>query len=127
MSDGELQNRINTLLEPMLKIRMYAVINHPLKPAAEIMPFVPDHLEYMIQLEKSGILFASGPFVEPGVLVGSGLTILRATNLEQAKSYMDEEPLVKRGLRDYQIWEWELREGRFNLSLEFATGRYQVT
>lgn len=94
MSDNELQNRISTLLQPMLRMKLYVAINNPLKPADEIPPYVPEHLEYMIELEKTGILFASGPFVEPGVLVGSGLTILRSNDIEQAKSYMDANHLL---------------------------------
>ncbi len=121
-----INQKIEQLLEPMLKMPLYAVISKCVKPADEILPLVPEHLEYMIELEKKGILWASGPFIEPGVLVGSGLTILRAKDLSQAQSYMNEEPLVKRGLRQYEIWQWELREGYFQIGVEFGTGHYIV-
>lgn len=118
---------IEQLLKPMLKMPLFAAISHCVQPADDILPFVPEHLKYMMELEKKGILFASGPFVEPGVVVGSGLTILRATDLAQAKVYMNEEPLIKRGLRQYQIWPWELREGFIQIGVEFGTGRYNFT
>lgn len=127
MSNVETKEKIDTLIKPMLKMKLFAVISRPLKPAEEILPFVVDHLEYMIELENKGILFASGPFVQPGVLVGAGLTILRADDINQARFYIDEEPLVKQGLRGYEIWEWELREGFLNVSIEFATGKYRFT
>lgn len=118
------QQQVQQLLQPMLKMTLFAAMSKALRPAEEIAPFVVEHFEYMLELEKQGILFASGPFVEPGVLVGSGLTILRAKNLSDARTYMDEEPLIKRGLREYEIWEWELREGCINVGIEFGTGKY---
>lgn len=127
MSQSTLTAETASLLQPMLKLRLYAAISKTEKPMEEILPFVPDHLSYMMQLEKEGILFASGPFIEPGILVGAGLTILRAENRLQAKSYLDEEPLVKRGMRSYQLFEWELREGCMNVKLDFSTGKYQFT
>jgi uncharacterized protein YciI len=82
---SELQERANQLNAQMLQKRLYAVLTPPLKPMSELAVVLPDHLKYMIDLEKSGILFASGPFlsgehVEPG----SGMTILRAASLEEA-------------------------------------------
>lgn len=121
------KNQIAQLLEPMLKLRLFAVISDAIAPADEILPHVVEHLNYMMDLEKKGILFASGPFVEPGVIVGAGLTILRAKNKEEATQYMDHEPLVRLGLRNYQIHEWELREGRMNVSVDFSSQRYQFT
>lgn len=116
--------QIEKLLQPMLKMRLYAAISKTVRSADEVFPFVPEHLEYMLELEKNRVLFASGPFVQPGVLVGSGLTILRAQDLSQAKGYLDEEPLIKRGLRTYEIWQWELREGYLNTGIRLGTGQY---
>jgi len=51
------------------------------------------------------------------VLVGDGLTILRTGTLEEARKLMEEEPLVKRGLKKkFDLHVWELREGRMALS-----------
>lgn len=121
-----LQEKIEQMIKPMLRMQLYVALTQPLKPVDEILPFMPDHLEYMIQLENAGVLFASGPFVEENLPVGQGLTIIRANDLEQAQHYMDEEPLIKNGLRRYELFQWELREGRFGLELNFATGKYKV-
>jgi uncharacterized protein YciI len=40
-----------------------------------MLSFVADHLRYMNDLEDRGLLFASGPFVQEGGVVGDGLTI----------------------------------------------------
>ena len=81
----------------------------------------------MNDLEAKGPLFASGPFIEPGVLVGDGLTILRTNTLEGARTLMENEPLIKMGLRTFDLRPWELREGRMvvmlNLSNELQLNR----
>jgi hypothetical protein len=53
-------------------------------------PFVADHLAYMNKLEAEGHLWASGPFIEEGVLVGDGLTILSTPTIEEAERVMKD-------------------------------------
>jgi uncharacterized protein len=65
-------------------------------PASAIELFVAEHLAYMDDLEPEGRLWASGPFIEEGVLVGDGLTILSTSTIEEARHAMGEEPLVAR-------------------------------
>jgi uncharacterized protein YciI len=62
-------------------------------------------------LEEEGHLWASGPFIEDGVLVGDGLTILSMPTIEEAERVMKDEPLIKRGLRKFELRKWELLEG----------------
>jgi uncharacterized protein len=61
------------------------------------------------KLEAEGRLWASGPFVVPGVLVGDGLTILQADTEEDARALMDAEPLTNLNLRTYELHLWERR------------------
>jgi hypothetical protein len=39
---------------------------------------------------------------------------------------MEEEPLVKRQLRTFELRKWELREGRINISLRASVSRYSL-
>ena len=61
-----------------------------------------------------------------GVLVGDGLTILSTSTIEEARQAMEEEPLIKRGLRTFELRKWELREGRIDISLRASVGRYSL-
>jgi uncharacterized protein YciI len=89
-------------------------------------PFVADHLAYMNKLEAEGHLWASGPFIEEGVLVGDGLTILSTPTIEEAERVMKDEPLIKRGLRKFELRKWELREGRMTITLNASTSEYSL-
>ena len=114
------------LLAPMLKKTLFVAISRVAAPAAEIEPFVADHLAYMNALEADGRLWASGPFIQEGVLVGDGLTILSTATIEEAQKAMEDEPLIKRGLRTFELRRWELREGRMTISLNASTCTYSL-
>jgi uncharacterized protein YciI len=66
-------------------------VKHSSSVGEEMLPHVAAHLEYTNGLEAKGLLFASGPFIEPGVLVGDGLTILQTETIEEARFLMDAE------------------------------------
>jgi uncharacterized protein YciI len=125
MSDDK-QNTVAELLAPMLRKTLFVALNHVAAAASEIAPFVADHLIYMNKLEADGLLWASGPFIEEGVLVGDGLTIFATSTIEQAERLMREEPLIKRGLRTFELRKWELREGRMTITLNASTSEYSL-
>src|ERR1700685_4008122 len=114
---------VEQLLAPMLKKTLFVAINHVAAPTGAIEPFVTEHLAYMNSLETEGRLWASGPFIEEGVLVGDGLTILSTSSIEEARLALEEEPLIKRGLRSFELRKWELREGRIDISLSASVSR----
>ena len=114
------------LLAPMLKKTLFVAISRVAAPASAIEPFVAEQLAYMDGMEAQGRLWASSPFVEEGVLVGDGLMILSTSTIEEARQAMEEEPLIKRGLRTFELKKWELREGRMDISLRASVSRYSL-
>ncbi|MEV4516330.1 YciI family protein [Dactylosporangium sp. NPDC049525] len=121
------QHDVEQLLAPMIKKRLYAAINRKVAADDAITPYVADHLHYMNDLEKRGLLWASGPFIEPGVLVGDGLTILNTESADEALELLRNEPLARRGLRTFDgPFLWELREGRIPINLNASTSTFQI-
>lgn len=123
----KINSKMTSKLQRMLRLRLYAILSVPLEPEEKMLPYLDEHLNFMLNLEDKNILFASGPFVETGTKVGAGLTIIRATSKDEAIRIMSEEPLVKRKLRKFHIYEWELREGTINLSIHFGKGDYRFS
>lgn len=122
-----LQEEIQGLTAPMLKRVLYVVLNTPVKPMSELMPFLPEHLRYMIDLEKRGLLFASGPFLAgEDLLPGAGMTILRAGSLEEAQELAGEDPFYKNGLRTFEVRSWQLNEGSFTVTVNYSDQSYRV-
>jgi uncharacterized protein YciI len=124
---SELQDRINELTSRMLQRELYVVLTTPTRPMSELLPLLPDHLHYMIDLEKSGMLFASGPFLAgKDLLPGAGMTILRAGSLEEAEAIAGEDPLNKSGMRTFEVRTWQLNEGSFTVTVKYSDRSYHI-
>ena len=83
-------------------------------------PKLQAHLAYMVALEREGVLFASGPFIEGGEPVGEGLSIVRASSAASAQAVLDRDPFVLAGLRAYEVSEWRVLEGSFQVSVSLS-------
>jgi uncharacterized protein len=120
------KDKIATLLAPMLRQRLFVALSTARASAEQMLPHVAEHLEYMNSLEEKGVLFASGPFVQPGVLVGDGLTILQTDTFEEARALMENEPLIRLGFRAFDLRPWELREGQISVTLNFSKSNFSL-
>ena len=86
-----------------------------------------EHHDYLVGLERSGVLFAAGPFVdETGARHGAGLIILRVRTRAEAETIAFAEPYTKLGLRTMELTPWQRNEGVLNLKLRFADGVLEV-
>jgi uncharacterized protein len=117
------QDRVRELTKNMLRKKLFVVLSSG-KKGGDLLPVLPAHLQYMIELEKKGVLFASGPF--DGGASGDGMTILRTENLEQTRKIAEHDPFVIKGLRSFQIREWTLMEGSFGLKVNFSDRSIEV-
>ena len=117
---------VSELLAPMLKKTLHVALVKALATSDEMLPFAVDHLRYMNELEARGVLFASGPFVQQGVIVGDGLTILNTGDAAAARRLMEEEPLIKRGMRSFELRKWDLREGRIPINLRLSRSAFDM-
>jgi uncharacterized protein YciI len=115
------EERIRELTKAMLRKKLYVVLSKGGAAAADIAKHLPQHLEYMIDLEKKGVLFASGPLAEAnGKTRGDGLTILRATSAEAARRIAEADPFVVKGLRTFELREWTVMEGSLGIKVNFS-------
>ncbi len=80
------------------------------------------HLLWAQAAERRGELFASGPFVGaqdgPGAL--GGMSILRASTLEEAEQIMAGDPFIKEGVYTATVRKWLLMEGGFTVTVRFS-------
>lgn len=84
------------------------------------------HHRYLVDLERRGILFAAGPFVnEKGERQGMGMIIIRARSTAEATRIANREPYTKAGMRIMTVTPWQRNEGSTRLSLNLADGELQ--
>jgi hypothetical protein len=72
-------------------------------------------------------IFLSGPFIKEGALVDQGMTILHSHNEEEAAEFMRNEPLIKHGLRRFELRLWEIREGTLSVRISAANSQGSLT
>jgi uncharacterized protein YciI len=115
------EERIRELTQRMLRKKLYVVLSKGSATPEQIAAVLPAHLEYMIGLEKQGVLFASGPLsAAPGAPAGDGLTILRAANADEARAIAATDPFVVKRLRAFEVREWTVMEGSFGVTVNFS-------
>jgi uncharacterized protein len=115
------EERIRELTKTMLRKKLYVVLSKGGAAPEEIAKHLPHHLEYMIGLEKKGVLFASGPLAEAGGATrGDGLTILRAESAAAARKIAEADPFVVNGLGSFELREWTVMEGSLGIKVNLS-------
>ncbi|HEY2530173.1 MAG TPA: YciI family protein [Xanthobacteraceae bacterium] len=113
--------RIAQLTQKMLRKKFFVLLSKPLVAPEKLKPFLPAHLEYMIGLEKRGVVFASGPLADAeGPPSGQGLTVLRTTSAQQAREIAEADPFFVNGLRSFELKEWTVMEGTLGLRVNLS-------
>jgi uncharacterized protein YciI len=121
------EERIRQLTHRMLRKKLYVVLSNGGATADQIGAVLPQHLEYMIGLEKNGVLFASGPLTAAaGKPAGDGLTILRAESIEDARMIAATDPFVVNKLRTFEVREWTVMEGSLGLKVNFSDQSLEI-
>jgi uncharacterized protein YciI len=111
----------------MLRKKLYVVLSKGGATPEQIGAVLPQHLNYMIGLEKKGVLFASGPLtVDSGKPAGDGLTILRAASAEEARTIAVADPFVTNKLRTFEVREWTVMEGSLGLKVNFSDQSLEI-
>jgi hypothetical protein len=111
----------------MLRKKLYVVLSKPAAPPEKLQPFLMAHLEYMIGLEKRGLVFASGPLSDgEGPPSGQGLTILRAKSAAEARALAEGDPFFVNGLRSFELKEWTVMEGSLGLRVNLSDQSIEV-
>jgi uncharacterized protein len=119
--------RIAQLTQKMLRKKLYVLLSKPLVAPEKLKPFLPAHLEYMIGLEKRGVVFASGPLADgEGPPSGQGLTILRVANAKEARAVAEADPFFVNKLRSFELKEWTIMEGTLGLRVNLSDQSVEV-
>jgi hypothetical protein len=120
--------RVAALMQKMLRKKLYVVLSKPVAAAETLKPFLRAHLEYMIGLEKRGVVFASGPLADDGgPQSGQGLTVLRVAGAEEARAIAEADPFFVNRLRSFELKEWTIMEGTLGISVNLSDQTIQVT
>jgi hypothetical protein len=115
---------IRDLMASSLRKRVCIAFSYPTVSQEEMLPYVAEHLRYMAAHEDE--ILMSGPIIREGQVVGEGITVLLTDSEVKAAGFMRDEPLVRRGLRRFDIKTWELREGTLNVIAKLSESKFTL-
>ena len=119
--------QVEELHARMLHKRLYIIFSEPTEKGGDRRKIFPKHIAYQLEIERKGILFAAGPFVDAqGKSQGPGMIVVRAKSMGEAKKIADADPFHKEGYRKYRIQAWQVNEGGFNLRVNFSNGTFEL-
>jgi uncharacterized protein YciI len=76
-----------------------------MKDAEKNATYRPQHIDFLVQKEQEGKIFARGRFVDGA----GGLVIYMADSLEEARKIAESDPLVTSGARTLELHEWDAK------------------
>ena len=119
--------RAAELTQKMLRKKLFVLFSKPLVAPEQLKPHLAAHLDYMIGVEKRGLLFASGPLADAGAApAGHGLTVLRVKDAKEARAVAEADPFFVNGLRTFELKEWTIMEGTLALRVNLSDQSVEV-
>ncbi len=106
----------------MLQKQLYVIFTEPTGGIGPVMANVKEHLDYQMDLEKRGIMFAAGPlWTDDGKhWGGEGMVIVRAASSEEAVTIAEADPMHKAGARRFRVRPWLINEGFLTVKISFS-------
>lgn len=108
--------KIAELTKGMLRLKLFVIFSQG--KGLDLKPYLAEHLQYMVDLERQGKLFASGPLGDS--TRGDGMTIVRAANEAEARELAMRDPFVVNGIRTFTLQPWIVMEGSLNVTVNFS-------
>ncbi len=110
-----------------LKKILYIIFSEPTSTAKQRRAVHTEHLAHQYDLERRGILFAAGPFLDDtDKPYGPGMIIIRAESETEARAIADSDPYHRGDFRTYRLQRWSLNEGTLGLRINFSNGTYAI-
>lgn len=115
--------RLKEIMGQMLQKKVFVILAKG--KGLDVKPHLLEHLEWMLENERKGILFASGPTGVP--MSGDGMIVVRADSGDEARKIAEQDPFHKHNVRDFSIMPWTIMEGSVNVTLNYSTGKFSLS
>jgi len=113
----------------MLQKQLYAIFTTPVDGMGPVFANLEEHLNFQVQIEQEGIMFAAGPMWtdDEEHWAGEGLVVVRAGSREEAISIAERDPMHKSGARSFKVRPWLINEGSVTIRLDYSTQKFTIS
>jgi uncharacterized protein len=114
--------------EGFLAKQLYVVFTIPTNGIGPVMANIKEHLEFQVDLERRGIMFAAGPnwTDDEKSWDGEGMVVIRAKSLAEAREIIGRDPMHQSGARTFRIRPWFVNEGTVSVRLNYSQGTFEM-
>jgi uncharacterized protein YciI len=112
----------------VLAKQLYVVFTRPANGIEPVLANIKDHLDFQMELERNGIMFAAGPnwTDDEQNWEGDGMVVIRAASIAEAREIAARDPMHQRGARTFTVRPWMVNEGSVRLRLDYSTGKFSL-
>ncbi len=113
----------------MLQRQLFAIFTTPTDGLGPVFANIEEHLQFQVQLERDGILFAAGPMWtdDEENWEGEGLVVVKAASRAEAIAIAERDPMHKAGARSFRVRPWLINEGSVTITLNNSSQTFTVT
>ncbi len=113
----------------MLQRQLFAIFTTPTDGLGPVFANIEEHLQFQVQLERDGILFAAGLMWadDEESWEGGGLVVVKAASRAGAIGIAERDPMHKAGARSFRVRPWLINEGSVTITLNNSSQTFTVT
>jgi uncharacterized protein YciI len=113
----------------MLQKQLYAIFTTPTDGLGPVFANLEAHLNYQVQIEQEGIMFAAGPMWtdDEQSWEGEGLVVVRAASRDEAIAIAERDPMHKSGARTFKVRPWLINEGSVTVRLDYSSQKFTIS
>ncbi len=116
---------VERLKHPMLKQSFFVMFRRIVAPD-RLPGALLDHYRWIIDLEKQGAVFASGPLFAKDGRQGVGMTVFRVADMDAAEKLAASDPFCLSGAAQFEVERWQINEGRVTVTIDFSDQTYRL-
>lgn len=126
--ENHIKTRGDEEMAQSLRLRFWAVRAVLIGTRKAMEENLDGHFDFIRKHGEAGRIFASGPLLgEDGSQVGEGLLIFRGESKAEIQALFEEDPLNTKGIRSYEIREWQVNVGLIKVSVDIYRSRGSAT
>lgn len=118
-------NEVARLKGLMLK-KIFYIMRRKIIDPQKLPSVMLDHYQWIIGLEKQGVIFASGPVTERDGRPGVGMTVFKVGSFEEAERLAATDPFCLSGAAEFDIACWQVNEGRMSVTVDFSDQTFTI-
>ncbi len=116
---------VEAIKSKMLQKSYYLMFRNVLD-GSRVPDLMLDHYRWLINLEKQGKVFASGPMFDKDGEKSAGVTVFSTETWEEAEALAAEDPFCASGAMEFSLKRWQINEGRINIAIDFSDSTFSI-